>query len=230
MTAVAPNPERRLTAPPSIDPEAVKSLLPTRGQMESMDTADLKKILDLSGYINEIVLNKAAEAWVILKARGFDLSDYVRHPKFKAVRDIAEGMIAAEAVVAFGPGSQLMRRVSRLPVEEQKRLAAGSPVEAVEIDLRSGEPKLDPQTGKPDFRLQPVDALLPEQLDLVLDHENGCVRSREQQAAVLAARKIARPNHARDERIRIHRGRISVQGEVPVEEMVAFLRRKKLID
>src|SRR5690606_42162109 len=68
-----------------------------------------------------------AAVWSDLERPAEALSD-LRHGIAEFLPRIADGPLAAEAVVAFAGQRTLHRRVAMLPLDEQRRLAAGERV------------------------------------------------------------------------------------------------------
>lgn len=74
-----------------------------------------------------------ATIWAELERRGEDLSD-VRFALRDYMRDVAEGRLLPEAVANLAGRRRTLAAVATLPVDEQRRLIDGAPVELARPD------------------------------------------------------------------------------------------------
>lgn len=104
--------------------------------LAEMTTAELRERLarGIAGTAHHLA--DVAATWAELERRGEDLSD-LRRGLGEWVPLIAAGRLAAEAVVALAGRSMHLRALDGVPLETQRRLAAG---EAVEVAV-PGEPR-----------------------------------------------------------------------------------------
>lgn len=135
-------------------------------RIRSLDTPTLRAELSRALTITAQGLAYLAAVWAELERRGEDLSD-LRHGLAEYLPRIADGTLAAEAVVAFAGQRTLLRRVAMLPLDEQRRLAAG---ERVPVWV----PSDDGTDGT--TRELPLSALTARQVAVVFD-EDGRIRT-----------------------------------------------------
>jgi hypothetical protein len=161
--------------------EKTTELLDTRNNpprdliLDTLSTDDLK--LELASSLQMTVENFKRIAIIvrILEERGEDLST-LRLSLLSFFRKIAHGQLSAHAVVRFAQFSQLLTRISNLPLPDQEKLANGGPVELV---VRQGE-------AMTTRLLDPID-LKPEQLNQVFGKDR--LRSQSEQIAIIESRQ-----------------------------------------
>lgn len=95
--------------------------------LKAMDTPALRAELAAALGHTARQLVRLAAIWAELESRGEDLSA-LRTGIGTYLPGIAAGAVAAEAVVAFAGQKSLLRAVTSLPPDEQRRLAAGGTV------------------------------------------------------------------------------------------------------
>lgn len=95
-----------------------------------MTTEQLYQKLNNCLATSNQALRDAADAWEQLRKRGADLS---RYPSalHRILPAIAAGTLAPESVIAFASESGKLALVAKLPIAEQKKLAAGGLVDVV---------------------------------------------------------------------------------------------------
>lgn len=97
----------------------------------TMPTADLRRELARGLTLTAETLYRLGLVWQELERRGEDLSD-LRHGMARTLPLIAAGLLAAEAVVAFAGRPVVLRALEGVPLDEQRRLAAGGPVRVID--------------------------------------------------------------------------------------------------
>lgn len=142
-------------------------------RLAAMDTPALRAELASALGLTARHLLYLAAVWAELERRGEDLSD-LRTGIGAYLPLIAAGAVLPETVVRFAGQPTVLRSVSALPPEEQRRLAAGG---GVPIVVRSGE--------RYEERQLPAHALTASQARLVFGDRK--VRSVAEQVAVLTA-------------------------------------------
>lgn len=121
---------KTLAKPAPADPPAAEL-----DRIRSLDTPTLRAELAASLGVTARHLVHLAAVWAELERRGEDLSD-LRTGIGVYLPAIAAGTVAPEAVVAFAGQPTLLRAVTSLPPDEQKRLASGGTVPVV---VRQGD-------------------------------------------------------------------------------------------
>jgi hypothetical protein len=174
---------------------------------------------DLSKLSNDDLLKRLAETFDLTIACLLNTAALYREavrrkidvPQFRAgllayIPLISVGTVAPEAVAAFAGYLSVLKKVTLLPVAEQKRLATGGTVEVAER-------KAD---GTFDTRALPFTAILatPDRVKLVLG--DRCLRSIPEQVAVLTA--PVRATHA-----------ASAMGDVRVDKRNKVVRIGKAV-
>ena len=91
--------------------------------------AELAKQLSLTAFS----LMRAAAIWTELQRRGVDMGA-LRSGLSAYLPRIARGELAAEAVVMFAGQKTLLQNIAGMPLEDQRKYAAGEPVSMVERD------------------------------------------------------------------------------------------------
>lgn len=135
--------------------------------------AELARALTVSAQ----TLRHLAIVWRELESRGEDLSD-LRTGLATYLPLIAAGQLDAEVVVRFAGSKTILQLVSRLPIDEQHRLATGGTVDVITVD---GD-------GTPSTRAVPAYALTAMQARLAFD--DGRIRHPEEQRSILDSRRL----------------------------------------
>src|SRR6185312_4651239 len=105
----------------------------SRSMTLSMDlnripTPDLRAELARGLSLTADTLTRLGMVWQELERRGEDLAD-LRQGLAKTLPLIAAGRLAAEAVVAFAGRPSLLRALEGVPLERQRSLANGEPIQ-----------------------------------------------------------------------------------------------------
>lgn len=146
-------------------------IVPDRNEITQWDTARLRSELTRALTLTAAGLAYLATIWNELTRRGEDLSD-LRSGLATYLPLIANGTLAAEAVVQFAGQRGLLNRLAHRPIDEQRRLAAGEPVPVVVGD---------------EERMLAARQLTMRQIAIVFDDE-GRVRTPIEQRQALAGR------------------------------------------
>lgn len=189
-------------------------------RIRGMDTATLREELASALKITARQLVYLAAVWKELESRGEDLSA-LRTGLVAYLPHIAAGTVVAEAVVAFAGNHVLLRAVTALPPEEQKRLAAGASVRLV---VKQGEQFT--------HRMLPCSALTASQVRQVFAPR--AVRTEAEQIALLedtatpwkAGRPVKRGNVVADRKtgtVRIGRS------EAPAKDVIDALKKAGMV-
>jgi hypothetical protein len=104
--------------------------------LASTSTSDLRTELARGLRLTADTLTRLGMVWAELERRGEDLAA-LRHGLARTLPLIAAGRLAAEAVVAFASRLSILRALDGVPLAEQRRLAAGEPIEVI----LPGDPK-----------------------------------------------------------------------------------------
>lgn len=102
-------------------------IVPDRNEITGWDTARLRSELTRAVTLTAAGLAYLAMIWNELTRRGEDLSE-LRSGLATYLPMIANGTLAAEAVVQFAGQRGLLNRLAHRPLDEQRRLAEGEPV------------------------------------------------------------------------------------------------------
>lgn len=113
----------------------------TKAEIATRQTPDVRKLsssellVELGRAISVTAASVAylAACWCELERRGEDLSG-LKIGLAPYLRDIAEGRLASEAVVAFAGQRLVLRWLTSLPIDDQRRLAGGAPVTVIGDD------------------------------------------------------------------------------------------------
>ena len=117
-------------------------------------------------------ISRLAAIWKELERRGEDLSD-LRRGIGVYLKAVASGQLAPDALVAFSGQKTILDRISTLPIDTQRKLAAGDPVKiATDVTGRS-------------VRSLPVAEMTAAQVKLAIS--DGKIRDVAEQKAVLEA-------------------------------------------
>jgi hypothetical protein len=145
--------------------------------LQAAQTADLRAELARGLTLTAEHLTRLGAIWAELERRGEDLSD-LRAGLAEWLPKIAAGRLAAEAVVAFATKRLLLRAIEGVPLEQQRRLAAGEEVQV----LAPGNPE--------GIASVPVTRLPPAAIRLVF--QDGELRTPQQQRLALRPRQQRR--------------------------------------
>lgn len=96
--------------------------------IRQMDTARLRAELAKGLTATADVLTRLGSIWQELERRGEDLSD-LRTGFARTISLIASGRLSAEAAVAFSGRPLILRKIEGMPLDKQRQLAAGEPVQ-----------------------------------------------------------------------------------------------------
>lgn len=173
-------------------------------ELSRVPTDDLRAELARGLTLTADTLTRLGSIWAELERRGEDLSA-LRTGLARTLPLIAAGRLAAEAVVAFAGRASVLRALEGVPLERQRRLAAGEPVEVIDAATPDGALSL------------PLSALPAAALRLVF--ADGEVRTPQQQRLSLRPRP-RRPREEGERRYRprydratglVHVGRMAVR-------------------
>lgn len=107
-------------------------LVPIRGgDLTAASTDDLRAELARGLTLTAEVLTRLGAIWLELERRGEDLSA-LKSGLARTLPLIASGVLAAEAVVAFAGRPAVLRAIEGIPLERQRSLASGEPVEVID--------------------------------------------------------------------------------------------------
>jgi hypothetical protein len=136
--------------------------------------ADLRAELVRGLTMTAAGLARMGWVWQELERRGCDLSD-LRQGIALYLPEIASGRLAPEAVVAFASRRSILRALTGVPLNEQRRLAAGGTL-----------PIIDP--GEPDASNEYPLASLPSSMLPVVFAGDGDIRTPQLQRLFLRSR------------------------------------------
>lgn len=157
-----------------------------------LSTTDLRAELAAGLTLTAQTLMRLAFVWAELERRGEDLSD-LRRGIAATLPLIAAGTLAAEAVVAFAGRPSLMRAMIGLPLERQRAIAAGEPVQLVTA------------AGDGEYAVKPMPAIALTAAQVRQVFSVGEIRDADEQEAVIEARKIGRRRRKPEESDRHYR-------------------------
>ena len=178
------------------------SLVPQQAilaELAGLSTDQLKVELARVLRITAESLVRLALVVKTLEDRGEDLSD-IRVGLLPYLRLIAAGQLLPEVVVRFAGAPALIRVIGALPVQDQRRLAAGEPIP---LYLRRGD-------GTVEHRLADPLAMTRDQVQQAFARDH--IRDQAEQILVLESRltrpaKTVRESDKRIGNIRVDRGR-----------------------
>lgn len=184
--------------------------------LAGMDTSALRAELAASLNMTARHILRLSHIWAELEKRGEDLSE-LRNGIGAYLPAIAAGVVAAEAVVAFAGQPTMLRSVATLPIEEQRRLAAGGTVPLV-VGSDKGYT----------HRMVPLSAIPARSIPQIFG--NRCIREEAAQIALLSAPPPPWKGNGKP----VRRGQIVIdrklsivrvgKAEVTLSEMVGALR------
>lgn len=143
-------------------------------RLRAMSTQDLRTELGRALTLSADNIVQLAAIWRELEGRGEDLDD-LRNGLGAYLPLIANGRLAAEAVVQFAGQRAVLRGLLGLPIEEQRRLSSGASVKIVTVNA----------DGAYEEREIPATRLTGSQARLLLDQ--GRLRRPREQLALLEA-------------------------------------------
>ena len=146
-------------------------------EVSHVPTAMLRAELARGLSLTADTLTRLGIIWAELERRGEDLSD-LRRGLARTLPLIAAGRLAAESVVAFAGRPGILRAIEGLPLDQQRRLAAGEAI-----------PVIDP-SHPADVQDMPLAALPAASLRMVIG--DGEVRLPSAQRLALRARSAKR--------------------------------------
>jgi len=176
--------------------------------LSGQSVADLRSELARGLTLTAEHFARLATIWGELERRGEDLSD-LRRSIGGRISQIAAGLLAAEAVVAFYSRPSVLDALVGVPLTRQRELAAGGTVAVLVPETATAEQV-------------PLAALPPATIRLVI--ADGVERTPEQQRAALVARRPKKGKEGRSYRPVVDRERRVVRigrMEVPVESLLA---------
>ena len=106
---------------------------PNLPQFEELSNEELRALLVKKVSLSAVSLMEAAEIWKELQRRGVEMSAF-RSGLGMYFPRIARGELAAEAVVAFAGQRVLLQHMIGMPLDEQRRYAAGEPITVADRD------------------------------------------------------------------------------------------------
>src|SRR3990167_2883594 len=149
---------------------------------QDLDTMTNEEILVLFERTMECIYQRIGEASFLLLAlekRGYDTRKLRRSPIVEAVRNVGIGILIKEAVARYFSRSDILRYITALPIDEQKKLVDDGSVKGY-----------DHIGGKGTHRLVEIDELTPREAVLVFDMKNHRVREPGEQAMYLQRERI----------------------------------------
>lgn len=111
--------------------------VPPARELSAATTAELRAELARGLVLTAEHLLRLGMIWGELERRGEDLSD-LREGLAEWLPKIATGRLAAEAVVAFATKRMILRALEGVPLDRQRALAAGEPVEVIDPNTTDG--------------------------------------------------------------------------------------------
>lgn len=186
-------------------------------ELQAVTTADLHERLDGAIGMTERAIMTVAMIWRELTRRGEDMSRH-RFALARFMLPLASGRLLPALVVQMSGQPRALDRLAELPVDEQRRLLGGEPLEVYRGDGR--------------VEAAPIAALTYS--DITLAVRDGRVRSAMEQKLAFERSKAVRPARGRpgrparvsitpDNRVRV--GTL----EVDAERVIAALRGAGLI-
>lgn len=181
-------------------------------ELASLTSEQLREQLTVSLNVTAQQLLRMAAIVRILEERGEDLTEF-RGALPSYLRRIAYGQMLAEVVVRFADSQSLVKRISQLPLPDQRRLAAGEPVEVAVLTEHGTDKRLvDPMSLRGPLLAQVFAA----------DH----IRPLPEQVIILEARRLSPPKPARPKRSHVRGDR--ELGGIFVGR--AFARQEEVLD
>lgn len=153
-------------------------IIPHGYDLSAASTQELRAELARGLTLTAEVLTRLGAIWLELERRGEDLSD-LRTGLARALPLIASGVLSADAVVAFAGRPAILRAIEGLPLDRQRRLAEGEPIEVI-------DPTNPAQTISLPVRSVPAAAIR-------LAIADGEVRSPDAQRVAYRRRRKAKP-------------------------------------
>jgi len=167
--------------------------------------AELKELLEIN------IPNLIRQAWLIRRLEELEIEVTIQVPALKYVRKVAYGQLAPELFVSLGGCGALLERASRLPMPEQKKIAANQPIKVMELGG--------------DFRMVPPLSMSTQDIQQVFGRDE--IRDDAAQVAWLKGRQTRRAIETHDTpevQLDRKRGGIVVGGHfVAATEMANYL-------
>lgn len=189
---------------------------PVAMELQSVSTAELRAQLHEAIGLTEAAIVRVATIWSELSRRGEDLSG-VRFSLARFMLRVARGQLLPGLVVALSGQTRALERIAELPLDDQKRLAAGDALE-----IYRGQDRID---------TAPLASLTYSEIALAI--RDGRIRSAAEQRMAFERVKKARSRRMRgrppkitvlpDNLVRI--GTV----EVPAERLLAEMRAAGLV-
>lgn len=195
--------------------------------IKDMDTpcliGELKRVLtftvDNIAYLGEI--------WRELDYRGVDLSAH-RQGMGRFLPLIASGQLAPEAMLKFIGNMTILRSIQNLPINEQKKLAAGKKIKIAELTMDGCVTKKEIEAEK----------LTPAQAKIVFDY--GRIRPIDEQENMIAGAisSVERKKRKKEPAARKYSVNVDIKAKtikigkmsVPTEVVIDALRKSGLIN
>lgn len=189
---------------------------PVAMELQSVSTAELRAQLHDAIGLTEAAIVRVAAIWSELSRRGEDLSG-VRFSLARFMLRVARGQLLPGLVVALSGQTRALERIAELPLDDQKRLAAGDALE-----IYRGQDRID---------TAPLASLTYSEIALAI--RDGRIRTAAEQRMAFERVKKARSRRMRgrppkitvlpDNLVRI--GNV----EVPAERLLAEMRAAGLV-
>lgn len=189
---------------------------PVAMELQSVSTAELRAQLHEAIGLTEAAIVRVATIWSELSRRGEDLSG-VRFSLARFMLRVARGQLLPGLVVALSGQTRALERIAELPLDDQKRLAAGDALE-----IYRGQDRID---------TAPLASLTYSEIALAI--RDGRIRTAAEQRMAFERVKKARSRRMRgrppkitvlpDNLVRI--GTV----EVPAERLLAKMRAAGLV-
>jgi len=191
--------------------------------LQDLDNLPVSKIAEMfEDAIKDIYLKVSEAAFLLLalekRPEAAEIVQKLRRkPIVGAIRSVGVGTLIKEAFLDYYGRPDVLRAMTALPAEKQREL-----VEARAV------PMYDRLGGKDTHIMVPLEKITPQELAIVFDTKEHCVRTPEMQAQLLAHRRIK-------ERIRRPRfGYDELSGTVTCSDMtpaqvVAEMRKRGLL-
>lgn len=184
-------------------------------RLDAMTDAELLEFFSRCALTSAVGIVLAGKALKVMIDRGIDVSK-IQSSIRNTLEDLASGHLLSEAFLRFYVFPSLLQIMRRMPLDTQKELANGAPVELLEY---KGE--------VPDFSLQDPKALTPAQLKQVFGNKR--IRTRAEQHTYLTDIKTKKampvPSEVGKLKIDKTRGGVVHRGELIVlADLVAAVK------
>lgn len=162
-------------------------------ELNNLSTQALRAELAKALTISAQVITYLAQVWAELERRGEDLAD-LRNGLAQYLPLVASGQLCADVVVRFANNRAMVDAISRLPIDEQRRMAAGGEVNIITPAGNDGEYTV---------QTRPATSLTSAQARLVFDI--GRIRNTDEQRAILDSRQLSPSRRTKNRPITIDR-------------------------